>query len=248
LREKLQALVALQKVDLEIAALRKSTESYPRDIAELEKQLAGVQSAVAAERAKLDDLDRQRSTLEQTIAQEKEKVRKWEARLSDQRTTREYSALAREIDIAKKGQQTMSEQLVELGKQAAAQRETVKSKDAELGGKTKDLVDKISALKAKLAEVEAQVKAIDGKRHDAASKVAPDLLRRYETVRKKRMPAMVPLAPPEPQGRNAACTGCRMAIRAQLYNTLLNSLGYDVCPSCQRIIYVEAAVSPSPAK
>ena len=38
LREKLQSLAGLQKIDLEIAAFKKSAEIYPKQIAELEKE------------------------------------------------------------------------------------------------------------------------------------------------------------------------------------------------------------------
>jgi predicted nucleic acid-binding Zn-ribbon protein len=83
---------------------------------ELERELSLAKSEVEAERNKLLDVERQRRTLEQNIAEEKEKVRKWEDALSEQRSTREYAALAREIDIAKKANATMAEELVELGK------------------------------------------------------------------------------------------------------------------------------------
>jgi predicted nucleic acid-binding Zn-ribbon protein len=106
LREKLLALAALQKVDLDIAALKKNAEAYPREMSELEKQLGAAKAAVDAERSKLEQLESQKRSLEETIAEDRDKVRKWEARLAEQRSTREYSALAREIDIAKKGQQT----------------------------------------------------------------------------------------------------------------------------------------------
>ncbi len=244
MREKLLALVTLQNVDLEIAALRKTAEAYPRDIAELEKQLAQAKSAVDAERSKLEDFERQRIQLEQTIVEDRDKVRKWEARLAEQRTTREYSALAREIDIAKKGQTTMGEELVELGKQAAVQREVAKAKEAEFQTKAADLTARISSQKTKLAEAEANVKALDGKRSAAEGtvlKVDTALLRRYDTIRKKRMPAMVSATAP------GVCGGCRMNIRSQLYNTLLASKGYDVCPSCQRIIYAAEAFEAKPA-
>ncbi len=129
MQEKLQQLATLQKVDVEIAAFKKSAETYPKQIAELEKEFGVVRSAVEAERAKLDDIDRQRSTLEMTITEEKDKVKKWEARLTEQRSTREYSALAREIDIAKKSNLSMGEELTELGKNQIAQREAVKARD-----------------------------------------------------------------------------------------------------------------------
>ena len=240
MRDKLLALVALQKVDLDIAALKKNAEAYPREMAELEKQLQAAKAAVDAERAKLDDQERQKSTLEQTIAEDKDKVRKWEARLTEQRSTREYSALAREIDIAKKGQLTMTEEVQELGRQSTIQRELVKAKEAEFTTKTKDLVDRIAALKGKLAEVEAQVKAVDGKRADAAKEVEGALLKQYDVIRKKRMPAMVSVSAP------GTCSGCRMNIPAQKFNQLVASRGIDTCPSCTRMIYA-AEVLETPA-
>ncbi len=245
MRDKLLALVSLQKVDLDIAALKKNAETYPREIGEFEKQLATAKSAIDAEKSKLDDLDKQRSTLEQTIAEDKDKVRKWEARLAEQRTTREYSALAREIDIAKKSQVTMAEDLVELGKQATLQREVVKQREGELAGRTGELQSKIDALKEKLAEVEKQVKGLDEKRSDAAKSVDTSLLRQYDNVRRKRLPALSAVNAP------GTCGGCRMNIPPQRFNQLVASRGIDVCPSCQRMIYAAEALgeaSPGAAK
>ena len=233
MRDKLLALAALQKVDLDIQALKKNAEVYPREMSELEKQLNAAKASVDAERTRLEQLESQRRTLEQTITDDKDKVRKWEGRLTEQRSTREYSALAREIDIAKKGQVTMAEDVQELGRQAIVQREVVK---------TKDLVDRITALRGKLAEIEAEVKIVDGHRATAAKVVDEKLLRQYEVVRKKRMPAMVPVNHP------GTCGGCRMNIPAQRFNTLVASKGIDTCPSCTRIIYAAETLEAPMAK
>ena len=241
MRDKLLALAALQKVDLDIVALKKNAEVYPREMSELEKQLNAAKASVDAERTKLDQLENQKRTLEQTITDDKDKVRKWEGRLTEQRSTREYSALAREIDIAKKGQLTMAEEVQELGRQALVQREVVKSKEAEFTVKTKDLVDRIAVLQGKLGEIEAQVRTADGKRAEAAKSVDDKLLRQYDVVRKKRMPAMVPINHP------GTCSGCRMNIPAQRFNTLVASRGIDICPSCTRIIYAAETLEAPPA-
>ena len=236
LREKLLALVALQKVDLEIAALMKSASEYPKQIAELEQSLGQARSAMEAERAKLTDLDRQKSTMEQTIIEEKDKVKKWEARLTEQRSTREYSALAREIDIAKKTNLTMAEDLIELGKAQALQRTAFQAKEAEFTGHAKGLMEQMAALRAKLAAVEAEVKGIGGRRDGEAKKVEAGLLKRYEHIKKKKLPAMVAVVQP------GTCNGCRMNVPPQMYNTLRTTLGYDLCPSCQRIIHAAEAL------
>ncbi len=239
LREKLKALAELQKVDMEAASLRKAADVHPRQIAELERELGTARSAMEAERNRLADIERQKLQLEQNIADEKDKVKKWEARLAEQRSTREYSALAREIDIAKKANLTMADELVELTKTLGATRETVKGKEAEFASRQQQLVTRMGELRTKLAEAESQVKALEGQRTGVATHVDANLLRRYETIRKKKLPALVGVVA-------GTCQGCNMNVPPQLYNQLRTSLGTDVCPSCHRIIFaVEALAEPT---
>lgn len=239
MRENLKALADLQKVDLEIAALRKSNDVHPRQLAELEKELANARSAVEAERNRVADIDRQKRTLEQNIQDEKEKVKKWEARLAEQRSTREYSALAREIDIAKKANLTMADELVEMGKSLAAAREQLVAKDQEFAGRQETLQQRMGELREKMGSADSGVKELETKRAEFAKAVQPELLRRYETVKKKRLPAMVAVI-------SGACTGCKMKIPAQRYNLLMTTVETDICPSCNRIIYgADAAVEAS---
>ena len=240
MREKLKALAELQKVDMDAAALRKAADVHPRQIAELERELGAARSAIEAERNRLADIERQKLQLEQNIADEKDKVKKWEARLSEQRSTREYSALAREIDIAKKANLTMADELVELTKTLAAAREAAKVKEAEFASRQQQLGGRMTELRSKLAEAESQVKQLESQRSGVAAKVDANLLRRYETVRKKKLPALVGV------GAGGQCHGCNMNVPPQLYNQLRTSLGTDVCPSCHRIIYaVEALAEPA---
>lgn len=241
MQERLKALADLQKVDLEIVALRKSAEVYPKQMGELERELSLAKSEVEAERNKLLDVERQRRTLEQNIVEEKEKVRKWETRLSEQRSTREYAALAREIDIAKKANATMAEELVELGKIQVQLREVVKGKDQQYAAKVGDVGGKLNELRAKVAGFEGQVKELEGKRAEVAKGVHPPLLSRYETVRRRRMPALVTVVA-------GTCQGCNMSVPPQLYNTLKTTLETDICPSCHRIICAPEAIEPPAAK
>lgn len=242
MREKLLALAALQKVDIEVGNLKKSAEAYPKQSAELEKELGAARAAAESERQKLDDIERQKTNLEHTLTDDKDRVRKWESRLTEQRSTREYSALAREIDIAKKGQLSMGEEIQSLVKQQAAQREVVRTKDAEFQVRSAELQAKMGELRVRLTEVEGQVKELESKRGEVAKSVDPGLLKRYEHIRKKRMPALVAVSAP------GTCGGCRMNVPPQLYNTLRVTLGTDVCPSCQRIIYATEAIENPPAK
>lgn len=240
LRDKLLSLVELQKVDLDIAALRRTSEVWPKDMAVLDRELVGHRAAVEAERARVADIERQKKTLEQNITEEKDKVKKWEQRLAEQRSTREYSALAREIDIARKANATMQEEVSALAKSLNEAREAAAAKEAELATHQQRISEAMAALREKMNGAEAQVAELNRKRSEASAKVDPTLLRRYDLVRKKRMPAMVPVI-------NGRCTGCNMNIPPQLYNSLCASHGVDVCPSCNRIIHAAEALEPKPA-
>lgn len=235
MREKLNGVTELQKVDLEIASLNKAAETYPKQLAELDKELATAKSAIEAERTRVLELERQRRLLEQNISDEKDKVKKWEGRLSEQRSTREYAALAREIDIAKKSNLTLAEELGELNKSQGVAREGIKAKEQEFIAKQTDIHGRIAELKSKIESTKVQVRTLEEKRTKVASQVDRDLLRRYDLVRKRRLPALVPVIA-------GTCQGCNMNVPPQLYNTLRTTLGIDICPSCHRIIYAAEAV------
>lgn len=236
MQQRLKALSDLQKVDAEIAALRKAGEVFPKQIAELEKELSSTRASVESERTKLSDIERQRRELELTTTQEKDKVKKWETRLAEQRSTREYAALAREIDIARKANLTMGEELVELGKSQNTQRELLGAKESELSGRQSDIASRISALREKFGESEKQIQALEAGRAEVAAKVDGSLLRNYDNIRKKRMPAMVPV------NTNGTCAGCNRNLPPQQYLTLRTTLNTDTCPACHRIIYAPEAL------
>lgn len=239
LRDKLLALSELQRVDLETESLRKSAEAFPKEIAEHERQLKALHSQVQAERAKLNELETQRQTIEQNLNDDRDKVRKWEGRLAEQRSTREYSALAREIDIAKKGQQTMQEEIVALTKQIAIQQDLTRTKENQFTERSTELSSKLDELRAKIADSEKEISRVQSTREAIGARVDRDLMRRYDAIRKKRMPALVPVT------AIGTCTGCRMNLRPQMYNRLLSTQGYDVCPSCSRMVYAAEVLDES---
>ena len=84
------------------------------------------------EQARLDANERERRQLESLLGMERDKVKKWEGRLGEIRTPREYAALSREIDIAKKTNDGQSEQVKELTAQAAEIQKALEAKEEEL--------------------------------------------------------------------------------------------------------------------
>ncbi len=142
-REKLKALEELQQVDLKIRDLSTEAEKHPARLRQIEAERNQARANLDAMRGRIADNERARRQNEQLLQLEKEKVRKWESRLNELKTPREYAALARELDIAKKTNQTADEEIkrlaiehgdlkkqVEAAEQALAEREAVVAREA----------------------------------------------------------------------------------------------------------------------
>jgi predicted nucleic acid-binding Zn-ribbon protein len=128
LREKLKALEALQQIDLETNGVKAEADAIPARRAAIEASVLEVRRAYEAEKARVEDNERERRQLDSLLGMERDKVKKWEGRLGEIKTPREYAALSREIDIAKKTNDSQSEQVKELAGQAAELRKAVDAK------------------------------------------------------------------------------------------------------------------------
>jgi predicted nucleic acid-binding Zn-ribbon protein len=241
LREKLKALEELQQIDLDLGEARARLAEIPARRAKVDQAVAVARKAYDEEKARLDANERERRQIESLLGMERDKVKKWEGRLGEIRTPREYAALSREIDIAKKSNDTQSEQVRTL---AAAAAELAKVVDE----KGEALSEREMAAQAELAEIdkahaseEERIAALEARRAESAKAVDPGLLGKYENIKKRR--AGIAVAPVV----GMTCKGCHRNIPPQLAITLQRANSIETCPNCHRIIYSAEAVNPPAA-
>jgi hypothetical protein len=239
LREKLKALEELQQVDVELAEVRAEAESVPRRRAEIEAKVGEIRNAWQAEQDRLAGIEREKRSQEQNIAAERDKVKKWEGRLAEIRTPREYAALSREIDIAKKTNETAGEQVKELAAQADEAARSVEALQEKLDEKEAGAQEELEQLATREAEFVGRLSSLDARRAELATRVEPALLSRYENIRKRRGGIAVT------QVVGNTCRGCNRHIPPQMAIILARANSIENCPNCNRIIYVAEAVSPA---
>ncbi|MBI5546966.1 MAG: hypothetical protein HY901_24040 [Deltaproteobacteria bacterium] len=229
-KERLKELEALQSVDLQILELQKAGEAYPKRLAELDAELGAARAAAEAERARLADNEKARRDKDAEITSEKDKTKKWEARLAEMRTTREYAALAREIDISKKAILNLEEENKALLETAIAIKTALADKEAELRRREDGSAAERAELSEKVGTLSGQVRELNEKRAEVAKAADPELVSRYDVVRKKRGSGVVAVV-------NGICKGCNMRLPPQLQNILRSGATIEYCPSCLRLIY-----------
>ena len=238
-REKLKALEELQNVDLKIRDLSAEAESHPARLRQIEAERNQARALVDTNRGRLADNERARRQNEQLLQMEKDKVRKWESRLNELKTPREYAALARELDIAKKTNQTADEEIKrlalehgELKKQVEAGEQALADKEAVVAREGAEIRTVLEGLQTRMAELESERKRL-------VELCDRSLVSKYERIRKQRGGlAVVPVVA-------GTCKGCQRNIPPQMANNLLTGSEIMLCPNCHRFIY--AADEPDAA-
>ena len=241
LREKLKALEELQQIDLDAGGVRGETEGIPVRRSEIEAAVTVAKKAYEAEKVRLEDNERERRQIESLLQMERDKVKKWEGRLGDIKTPREYAALSREIDIAKKTNESQLETMKVLAAAAAELQKVVDAKADALSEREMAAQDELAALARRSKEFAARLRELDVRRGEAAKKVDPSLLSRYENIKKRRAGiAVCPVV-------GHTCRGCNRNIPPQLSIVLQRADSVETCPNCNRIIYSAEAVNPPAA-
>ena len=241
LREKLKALEELQQIDLDAGGLRGEADTVPARRAEIEAGVAAARKAYETEKARLEDNERERRQIEMLLGMERDKVKKWEGRLGEIKTPREYAALSREVEIAKKTNEGQSEQLKQLATSAVELKKSLDTVADALSERELGAQDELAALGKRAGEYEAKLRELEGRRSEASKKVDPALLSRYENIKRRR--AGVAVA----QVVGNTCRGCNRNIPPQLGIVLQRADSVETCPNCHRIIYSAEAVNPPEA-
>jgi uncharacterized protein len=232
----LKALVNLQEIDARIYELEKDREQIPARLKEIEKILDTKKSELSTELNQLDEAEMARRLAESDLKAEKEKIKKWEARLSDIKGNRDYQALSREIEATRKANLGIEDEILRKMQEIEDLKSSLAGKQAELDELENGLSQERAELETKLESINATIAGEGEGREQARVKVDPSWYQQYQTIKSRREGvAVVPV-------KDEHCQGCHMGIPPQLYNIVLRGEQIESCPYCSRIFYYEKAI------
>lgn len=228
----IELLVSLQTIDLQLRERTDAIESLRRELAGLDTTVAAQREALDAVRAERAALESQRREIEAFLADEEVKMKDRRMRLNRIRNEKEASAVRREIEVAKEGTALQEETLMGIFEQL----DGVKARETELGSAFEALETKRASEKERTdLEIEELSNGMDesrSRRETLAAELEAPLRRQYETIlSRKKGQAVVEI-------RGGTCEGCHMRVAPQLANEIHRNTRVIQCPSCHRILYV----------
>ena len=148
MKDQLTALLELQTADARVKELEGAIAKLPERLEPARRDLAKLESMVAAERARLDESQTWRRQQEAMLEREQEGLRQARAKLSASKNGKEYNAANREVDNKRKA---ILDREAELKKVVEAM--TTSGVGADSHGKDVEaLRDTLSVEEAKVAE------------------------------------------------------------------------------------------------
>ncbi len=231
MRKKIERLVILQAIDLRVQEMEREKSGIPQYIASLEEELRKEEEKFHAEKAEMEKLGKGRRQKEKDLEEETDKVKKAESKVFEIKTNKEYQAVLKEIESAKKLNRQREEEILEILEKLEQGQKRITGAEKELEEKRKEMQRQVSELKQKEASFEQEMAGEVRQKEEQEKEIPAELLSKYRMLAGKRQGIAVARVV---QG---VCQACHMNLRPQLYNELQRQETLIICPNCSRILF-----------
>ncbi len=227
----LKQLIRLQSIDLSIQEIRARVDKFPAISKALDLKLKTATAALATakERAKTNPAARKKFDVE--VGSLEAKISKYREQMLSVKSNEEYKSFQKEIEFTQTQIRKIEDDILVLMEEFESIQAELKTaearlkEDQQLVSEERKVLDKVN--REDLSALESYIV----ERREIEKTINPDLLPRYERVRKHRGGIAVG------QAIDYACDVCKVRLRPQFYQEILKNDQLIECEACQRILY-----------
>lgn len=235
MREQLELLWELQKIDLDLKNIKDERDRYPKEMKKLDERNKIESERVQKEKEKIELLEKERKRREKHLSGEQDKIKRAEGRMSEVKTNREYQALLSEIEAIKEVNSREEEEILLVMDEIDELRKNILRQEKEIAITLEKIEEEKRLIQEKMVHGDTVWKRQIERRETISKQLESKLFKLYNTLKEKRQGVGVVSV------KNETCQGCfvnippQMFIEVQRNNTLIR------CPNCNRILYWEGA-------
>jgi predicted nucleic acid-binding Zn-ribbon protein len=232
--QKLKALYDLQTIHTKIDKIRQVRGELPMEVADLEDDVAGLETRIQKIKNELDDLEDEIVTRKNLIKDSQANTKKYEAQLNEVKNNREYDAISKEIEIQGLDIQVSEKKIREFGFEISSKTAIYEKAQADLDARRADLDAKKDELGTITAETEKEENELTALAEKAIPNIEERLLTAYNRLRgnAKNGLAVVTI-------QRDSCSGCFNQIPPQRQSDIRQRKKIIVCEHCGRILVDE---------
>ncbi|WP_429885965.1 zinc ribbon domain-containing protein [Geoalkalibacter halelectricus] len=231
-QEQMHLLKELQDIDSVVGRVRQDRQQLQQELGTLDAEVERVRAMVAGLQESLESLQAERREFEQALIQERDNVVRAEGRLPSIKTQKEYVAVLKEVDTAKKMNRDIEERIKAKDGEIAALEGEKQEKDQELAAQEEKAAQRRGEIEARLAEMDAALSSRESERGTIFEQIPVPTRKRYQMLLERRGGLAVV------EARQGACQGCNMQLPPQVFNSLYRQEEVMTCPHCHRLIFL----------
>lgn len=233
--QKLKALYELQNIHTKIDKIRQVRGELPMEVADLEDEVAGLETRIQKIKAELDDTEDAIVNRKNMIKEAQALIKKYEKQLEDVKNNREYDALTKEVEIQNLDIQVSEKKIKEHGFEITSKTEIYDQALANIEARKGDLEIKKGELATITAETEKEEQALVKKADKAETQIEERLLTAYNRLRGNAVNGLAVVTIDRD-----SCSGCFNQIPPQRQLDIRQRKKVIVCEHCGRILVDEA--------
>ena len=231
MKDQLKLLWELQKIDLELRAIKEEKERYPKEIKKLDEKQKVEKERIQKEREKIESLEKTRRQKEGQLNVEQEKIKRTEGRMFEVKTNKEYQALLSEIDGMKEANNRIEEEILQAMDEIDELKKDLSKREKEMGSTLEKIEGERKKLQEKMAQGEKAWNERTERREVLSKQIESKLVKLYNTLKEKRQGVGVVSI------KNETCQGCFMNVPPQLFIEVQKNNALVRCPHCNRILF-----------
>lgn len=232
MQEQLELLKKLQGIDQEVREVQSQLQRLQDEQSELNADAERIGAMIASLEQEMARLQTEQRELDRAHTIEQDNVAKAEGRLPAIKTQKEYVAVLKEIDTAKKLNKEIQDRILAKQLEIDNLDRDKAEKDVELTALSERNTARHTAIGADLQRLSGALDDRRSQRGELLDKLPVTLRKRYQTLIERRNGIAVVAA------RKGICLGCNMNLPPQLYNSLFSSKEVLTCPHCHRLLYL----------
>ncbi len=236
--DELENLMSLQKIDLEIRAIESRLKQVPKEIADLEKEIATEQANRASAEERLNESKKTRRSLEGELGLVEVKTEKYKDQLMQVKTNEEYRAMQKQVQSAKDEVSDKEDKILAKMEETEQLQEELKRRQKELEEGMLQVKKIEGELDAEAARLETELENKNSRRDELREMIPADLVAQYgETSRVRGGIAIA-------EAKDEHCQVCHVRLRPQVYSELRIGDKILHCENCSRILYYVEPENP----
>jgi predicted nucleic acid-binding Zn-ribbon protein len=233
LKEQLELLWELQKIDLSLKNIKEERDRYPKEIKKLDEKQNIEKERIQKEREKVEALEKERRQREGRLSLEQEKIKRTEGRMFEVKTNKEYQAILNEIDGLKKACSKEEEEILQVLDEIDELKKNLSKREKEMVISLEKIEAERKGFQERMAQDERVWEREMERREVLSKQLESQLSKLYSTLKEKRQGVSVVTV------KDGTCQGCFVNVPPQMYIEVQKNNALIRCPHCNRILYWE---------